>query len=78
MDSDEAQPAREEPSTVLDSAMATGSDEGSPGESSDGPPLSEDEKELLNRLKSPDFGAELPGSPEQDGPEDSTRPEGLA
>ena len=43
-----------ENSETPDTAMATGSDEGEPGERRDGGPLTPDEQRLLERLGAPD------------------------
>jgi hypothetical protein len=40
--------------TTPDTAMATGSDAGEPGERRDGGPLTPDEQQLLERLEAPD------------------------
>jgi hypothetical protein len=53
-------------STVPDTAMATGNDEGTPGERSTGP-LAKDERKLLKELKKPADGTAEPAV--EDSPE---------
>ena len=45
---------------VPDTAMATGNDEGEPGERRDDGPLSPDEQRLLEQLEAPDDAAATP------------------
>jgi hypothetical protein len=53
--------------TTPDTAMATGNDEGEPGEQRDSGPLSADERQLLERLEAPD---DTPAQPAvEDSPE---------
>ena len=50
-----------------DTAMATGNDEGEPGDRPDGGPLTADEQQLLERLEAPD---DTPAAPAvEDSPE---------
>jgi hypothetical protein len=59
--------ASDEHPEVPDSAMATGNDEGEPGEQRDRGQLSADEQELLERLEHPDDTAATPAV--EDAPE---------
>jgi hypothetical protein len=57
-----------ESSETPDTAMATGSDEGEPGEHPDGGPLTAEEQRLLERLEAPDD--DTPAAPAvEDAPE---------
>lgn len=50
-----------ESSETPDTAMATGNDEGEPGERRDGGPLTADERQLLDQLAAPDDTPATPG-----------------
>ena len=56
-----------ENSEVPDTAMATGNDEGEPGERRDTGPLSADEQRLLQQLEAPDDASATPAV--EDSPE---------
>jgi hypothetical protein len=59
-----------ESNEVPDTAMATGSDEGEPGERRDGGPLTAEEQRFLERLEAPD---DTPAAPAvEDAPEVAT------
>jgi hypothetical protein len=59
--------ASDEHPEIPDTAMATGNDEGEPGERRNGQPLSADEQQLLERLETPD---DVPAAPAvEDSPE---------